>query len=356
MKTKLLITNFEACTDIGFWSKGLCDNLISTNDCIIRNINYESIPNDYDLKLSPLVSEISSGINTIIQYIPIDDIEYNFNYKNIIIYNPTHFIQKNLSILDKLSIADEIWVFDNQYKKYMGDKLFDKTKVIGYPYSKERMSSQFTNKIHKKQNNLVFYTITDISNIENLEILIFNFILTFDKINTKLIVYIKNDLNIDSLEQIIKETIDKIKNQFRFIDASIIDELVTIISGNPYLNPSHYVDCHTMGDCYINIDTNISPDIFTASFLGKYILSIMHVSNIITYNEHSLIATIPSNQRVFFGNKCYFNEYNIFPKISDVSIQSGLVNIYQKMKKNSPPAECYNIFDQNNFFDASKGL
>ena len=349
MKNKLLITSFESCSENGFWAKGLCDSLLSKNNCVIRNLPDFLSLNQYDEELSPLTSEKSDDIDTIIQYVPIDDMEYHSDYKNIFIPDIKHFPKRNLSKLDKLSVADEIWVFDDQYKDFLGDSLKEKTKTIGYPYAKNRVAKLFDNKKKDKNNKQIFYTITDISNIENIESLIFNFILVFHKIDTNLTIYLKNENGLE-LDDIIKSLLEKIKNQFKFIDSSVIDGLLTIISGNPYADIDQHIECHILGDCYINIDYIVNPDIFTASYLGKYILSIMNIKNILTYSPDSLIETTPSNYRVFHGDKIYFNELNSYPKINDVAIQDKLVKIYESIKNKVGPQKCYESFEENGFF------
>lgn len=355
MKTKLLISDFEYCTDHGLWSKGIADNAISTNNFIIRNIGDNTAQSLYDEYLSPITSEVSSGIDTIIYHTAIDRIDYNSNYKNIVIINLPHFIKYNRSILDKLSIADEIWTFDQQHKDFLGANLQDKTKVVGYPYPIQRISNLFDNKSVKKDETITFYAITDITNIENIEILIYNFLFVFNAIDIKLIIYIKNTSQ-DDIDHIVKKTMNNIRSQFRFIDTSILDDMVTVLTGNPYINANEHTECHSIGDCYINIEHIVSPDLLTSSYLGKYILSIIDIEDTIKYHDDCKILTYPSNYRVAVGDNIYYNEFNSFPKINDISLQNKLVEIYKKIKNNINPNSCYELFNRNNLFNISKEL
>lgn len=349
MKNNLLISSFESCTEKGFWSKGLCDAMINRKDCVIRNMPDFSSLNEYDTYLTPLSSEKSDNIDTIIQYINIDDMEYVGGYKNIFVCDIPHFPKRNLSTISKLSLADEIWVFDDQYKDFLGDDLAEKVRVVGYPYSRYRVAKLFENKKSVQNNKSVFYTITDISNIENIEVLIFNFLLVFHSFDTNLTIYLKHTDNIN-LEEVVKSLLDKVKSQFQIINPLPINNLITILSGNPYVDVENHVNTHAQGDCYINIDHIVSSDVITASFLGKYILSIMNIGDTIKYNQDSLIETTPTNYRFLFKSKEYFNEFNSFPKINDISLQDRLIKIYNMIKNKVNPAECYASVDQERFF------
>lgn len=352
IKNKLLITSFESCTQSGFIAKSICDAMVSKNDCVIRNMpDFDSL-NEYDDYLSPLKNEKSENIDTIIQYVPNDHIEYHFNYKNIVISDIEHFLKRNKSILDKLSLADEVWVFDDQHKEFLGEKIGEKTVVVGYPYSQNRIAKLFDQKNKSQSNNIKFYCITDISNIENLEILIYNFILIFHKTyNVNLYIYIKQFSNDqDLISNQIKILLDKIKQQFRLIESSVIDRIITILSGNYYIDNEPYVDLHTNGDCYINIDYNSNPDLLTASHLAKHILSIMHLKNIFQYNDNCIIETTPSNYRSSFDKLYYYNEFNTYPKINDLSIQDKLIFTYNNIINKSSPQSCYENFTKEGFF------
>lgn len=352
LKNKLFISSFESCTEYGFVSKSIADTMISKQDCIIRNLPDFDALNEYDDVLSPLKHEKSQHIDTIIQYVPSDYVEYHFNYKNILIPNVKHFLKRNKSILDKLSLADELWVFDDQQKEFLGDNLADKVVIVGYPYSKNRIANLFNNKQKTQNSNINFYCITDITNIENLEILIYNFILIFHKTyNVNLYLYIKQFAgNTEQTDNLLGALFDKIRNQFRFIDKETINSMVTILSGNYYIDNEAYIDLHTKGDCYINIDYNINPDIFTASYLGKYMLSIINIKNTIEYNSNYIVETTPANHRISFDNANYFNEFNSYPRINDISMQNRLITVYNDIKSGNNSKNCYASFDENGMF------
>lgn len=351
MKDKLFISSFQSCTEYGFIAKSIGDKLVEKKDCIVRCLpDFEAV-NQFDSRLSPLLSEKSSNISTIIQYVPTEYIEYHFGYKNIVIADIKQFIKRNLSILDKLSLADEIWVFDEQQKEFIGEKLFEKIKVIGYPYSRDRIAELFDNKTRQKKNYTEYYCISDISNIENIECLIYNFILVFNpSFDTHLTIYIKHyELETEKINEIISDMMVSVMNSCKFIEETRLKDLVTITIGNPYVDTEKYVNQHVEGDCYINIDYMISPDAITASYLGKYILSIMDIGNAISFNDDHKIVTHASNYRKGHGASYYYNEYNSFPKIDDISIQKSLVNIHKKIKDKIPAKECYKTFDSKNF-------
>lgn len=349
MKNKLFISNFESCTENGFWSKGMADAMVKREDSIIRNSPDFLSLNEYDTYLSSVSTEQSENIDTIIQYLAIDDMEYVGGYKNIFVANIPHFPKRNLSAIDKLSIADEIWVFDDQYKDFLGSNLANKTVVVGYPYSKNRVAKLFENKQASKNNRFIFYSITDISHIDNMMVLIFNFLLVFHSFDTNLTIYLKHtdDINLD---EVVKSLLEKIKEQFKIIDPSIINNLITIISGNPYVDTENHINTHIKGDCYINIDHIVSSDVITASFLGKYILSIMNIADTIKYVESSLIETTPTNYKTFFGPKEYFNEFNSFPRINDLSMQNKLIGMYDMLKNKINPAKCYELVNEDKFY------
>ena len=349
MKNKLLLSTFESCTEKGFWSKGLSDAMLEKQDCIIRNVPDFFSLNEYDVYLSPLASEKSDDIDTIIQYLPIESMEYVGGYKNIFVSDIPHFPKRNLSTIDKLSIADEIWVFDDQYKDFLGPNLANKTVVVGYPYPKNRVAKLFENKKSSQNNRFIFYSITDISNVENIMILIFNFLLVFRSLDTNLTIYLKHTDDID-LEEVVKSLLEKIKEQFRIIDPSVMHNLITILSGNPYVDTDNHINTHAVGDCYINIDHIVSSDVITASFLGKYILSIMNIANSIKYAESNLIETTPINYKAFFGPKEYINEFNSFPRVNDLSMQNRLINMYDMLKNKVNPAKCYDSVNEQGFF------
>lgn len=350
MKNKLFISHFESCTENGFLAKSMCDTLLSKNDCLIRCLPDFFSPNQYDNTLSKLKTEKTKNIDTVIQYISIEDIEYLTQYKNIVVVEIKNFIKQNLSLLDKLSLADEIWVFDKQQKEFLGKELAEKVKIIGYPYSKNRIAEWFDNKFKSDKEYFEYYTVTSIGSIENLESLIYNFILTFNNsFNSHLSVYIKNIGNKKSVQDIISKLMDNISKAYIFLDSNRLNDLVSFYIGNPYDDIEPYVNQHVNGDCYINIDWLTNPDILTASYLGKYILSITDISDIVYYSEDCKISTTTSNYRQSY-DKIYHNEYNSYPKINDISMQNCLVQMNQKMLNKIPSKNCYLKFNGENLF------
>jgi hypothetical protein len=354
MKNKLFISSFESSTEYGFLAKSMCDVFLKNNDTVIRCLPDFTALNQTDPYLSNMVLEKSETLDTIIQFVSSNYIEYHFDYKNIVVVDPQHFFKRNMSILDKLFLADEVWVFDNQQKEFLGPKLQDKVKVVGYPYSKKRVSNLFENKKQTTKDIFSFYTFTDIYNIENIKALVYNFIVVFQALSSvDLTIYIKNhNDNIEIIEQAIKETMEEIEKSYRFIDSSKIKSLIKIVSGNPYVDTDQYVDYHINGDCYLNIDYNLKPDVFTASYLKKYILSIVqNIGGVVDINPNNIIETVAANYREFYGETYYYNELNSYPKINDISIQDKLINIFNMMKNKTDSSECYSSFNENNFFN-----
>lgn len=352
MKHKLFISRFESLTQDGFIAKSICDKLLMHNDCIIRCLPDFLCVNEYDAVLSPMSSEQSKHIDTIIQYVPSEYIEYHFDYKNIIILDIEQFIRRNLSIIAKVSLADEIWVFTDQQKEFLGEKLADKTKVVGYPYSKDRIAALFDNKTKTNKNYNEYYTITDIFNIENIESLIYNFIMIFNSsFDNRLSIYIKNYYtNNKDVEEVISQSLDKIASNYKFIAGHRIKDLVKIIIGNPYIDTEEYINLHINGDCYMNFDHCVSPDVITASYLSKYMLSITDIADIILYKKDFKIETSIANYRQPLGPSYYYNEYNSYPKINDLSLQDKLVHMNHLMVSKKPTKDCYESFNENRLF------
>lgn len=352
MKNKLFISPFESLTQNGFIAKSMCDKFLLHNNCIIRCMPDFLSVNEYDSVLSSMVSEQSQNIETIIQYVPSEYIEYHFDYQNIIVLDIDQFIRRNLSILDKASLADEIWVFTKQQKEFLGDKLVEKTKVVGYPYAKDRVANLFDNKTKRKKEYNEYYTVTDICNIENIESLIYNFILIFSlSFDNHLTIYVKNDdIRNKETDSKIEQMLERLASSYRFISNEKIKALITITTGNPYVESAEYVNLHVNGDCYINIDPVVCPDVITASYLGKYILSTTNVGDIIIYNDNFKIETYPANYRQFNIPYYYYNEYNSYPKISDLSLQDKLVSMNRFMSSNGASKDCYQSFNDNGFF------
>lgn len=308
--------------------------------CSIPDSKYISIKNHLEN------SNSSGQIDTIIQYLSIDKLEYHSNYKNIVVFNPKHFIFRKKSLINKLDIFDEVWVFEEKAKIFLSEYL-DSNKIImqPYPYIPQEVSKLFLNTTRTVSGEIFnFYTITDIYNQSNIENLIFNFVTTFYKINNiKLIIYINSEDPKTNIDTIIKNMISRIESSFSYINKNIIQQLITIIVGNIWLDKEANAKLHANGDCYINIDYLVNPHAITASYLQKYALSINDLDTILKFNSDFIIKCYRDSFKYKVNNelKMYYNEFNLYPKILDESIKEKYMQIYKLYKDNFDPRICY---------------
>lgn len=352
MSNTLYISQHEAITETGFLSRNLGEILLQNKNTII-----DSLPNFNNLNISNDLSSVSIKeklyhIDRIIQYLPIDTCEYIGKYKNIIIYNPFHFITHNKSIKDKLQIFDEIWVFDENNKIFID---IDKNiKVIGYPYIPSHAISFFDqHHISLTDNQLVFYTIIQEHQIENMESLIMNFINVFHKnSNIKLIIYLDTELTTKTYDTLVGAIINRVKNTFSFINPKVVDEIITVLVGNIWIDHDAHKKLHNTGHCYINLEYKINPHVLTAFHLNKYCISINNISNILQFKSDNIIQTYRGSFRfkpLDKYNNIYFNEYNLYPKILDESIKEKLISIYNRISNGIDCSSCYQAFNDQGY-------
>lgn len=348
MNNILYISHENSSTYDGWLSKNL--SLILAN----HGASCYAIPekNSINLVVKNQNYIYNSNIDTIIQYLSIDRLEYIYGYKNIAIFNPKHFIFRNRSIINKLNIFDEVWVFEDMSKVFLSEHM-DKNKIFvkAYPYLPQEVSKLFTKAEPKKDKQIFnFYTITNLNNQNNIENLIFNFVTTFHKTrNVRLIIYINNEnlkLNID---EDIKQIIKRVRSSFTYITEDSIADLITIITGNIWLDKDTYVKLHISGDCFINIDYQINPHALTACFLRKYALSINHMDQSLKFNSNFIIKSYRDSYKhsVKDDNKIFFNEFNLYPRIIDESIKEKYLMIYELYKSKIDSRSCYENLNTN---------
>lgn len=355
MKTQLFLSHIYSLDDRGFISKSLADKLCSNS--IIRSVPDFTTVSDIDEILEEKINEKSNNINTIIQYLDYDLIEYHSKYKNIVIFHEKHYIKRNRSLLSKLSFADEFWVLDDQNLEFLLDYKIPETKIklIGFPYSHTRLPlpksippSVVTN----------FLTCTNIFNIENIESLIFNFVLLFHDVSyVKLNIYVKcfKSKDMDFYKTVFHSLLDRIKSSMVLTNQENIGNLIKIVVGNPYEDYDNYINMQVSNNCYINLDNTIQPDVITAFRLNKHLLSICDVGDILYLNKENIIETTNCNYRRGFDEfhfmKHYINEYNSYPKINDSSIQFLLISVLKLLKDNKKMS--YKKINSKGFYDHS---
>lgn len=346
----LYISSHEAKTENGFLSKNF-------GKIIEKNAQIENIPDFTALNQPNELSDKHKGyenIDTIIQYLPLDDCEYIGPYKNIIVYTPQHFITKNKSIADKLAIFDEVWLLDENSKTFLdGCNLENKIRVVGYPYIPGEIT-EFIN-ISQRDDIVTYYTIIGDYQLENIESLISNFIVTFSRVrDAKLIVYINtNPVNHERLQQEVDELMSNIKKYLKLTSHSLIDSNITIMLGDIWSDDEIFVKINDVGDCYINMDYKINPYILIASTLKKYCLSICDFKKLLYFTKNCTIQTYKTTFRKTLNDINYkhvFNEYNLFPKILDESIKSVLISSYNNMKTNIDNSVCFDNFSIEGYF------
>lgn len=355
MKTKLFLSHLYSLDDRGFISRSLADTLSSST--IIKAVPDFSKISDIDEALAINEDEQSDKIDTIIQYLDYDRIEYYSKYKNIVIFHEKHYIRRNRSLASKLSFADEFWVFDEQNLQFLldCDIVAENIKTIGFPYSHTRLVLP---KTIMPTSTVNFFTSTDIFNLENLESLIFNFVLLFhDRNNIRLNIYIKcfKTKDMEYHEHIFKNLLNKVQSSLSLTQHSNIQNLIKISIGNPYEDYDNYIDMHVSNNCYINLDNTIQPDVITAFRLNKYLLSICDIGDILVFHKDNIIETTHCNYRRSLDETNnmthYINEYNSYPKINDHSIQTLLVSSLKLIKENKKMS--YQKINRKGFYDFS---
>lgn len=337
MKNTIYISHLGALDDQGFFAQSIADKLSKDETSIIISVPNYNIANIVDRSN---YTTNDTKIDTIIQYLDIDLIEYHNKYKNIVIFHERQFYKRKPSKIQKLLMADEIWVFDDQNREFLCEYGYDRKKItnIGIPYSHNRIHVD-TEAVTNNHLYTGYYTVIDFMNLENLERLIFNFVLIFNTIsNIRLTVFFKNFYN-DS-EEIVKiknALMDRIKSHLCNIDSNIIEDRINFVIGNPYDDMDQYIDVHKNNVCYINIENVINVDVITAFRLNKHIISICDIGNVLLFNKEYIIETVPSNFRLTIPGSEFVNEQNMYPMILDSSIQELLLKTSKNIKENNRP-------------------
>ena len=355
MKTQLFLSHLYSLDDMGFLSRSLADTL--SNNTIIKAVPDFTAVSDIDEIFEEKLNETSDNIKTIIQYLDTNLIEYHSAYKNIVIFHDKHYVRRNRSLLSKLSFGDEFWVFDEQNLQFLLDYKISskKIKIVGFPYSHHRLPLP---KVIPPSSTSNFLTVTDIFGIENVESLIFNFLLLFhDQNNIKFNVYIKcfksSDLNF--YETLFNDLLTRVKSNLFLTTTKNIESLIKITVANPYEDYENYINLQVNNHCYINLDNTIQPDVITAFRFNKYLLSICDIGNILYFNPENIIDTTNCNYRRTFNEsgylQHYINEYNLYPKINDTSIQSLLISTLKELKNNKKMS--YKQVNRKGFYDHS---
>jgi hypothetical protein len=355
---KLYLSSYESATKDGYLSYCIAQILGKTTDVCMENV-----PDFSSINVPKFVEQLceynfqKQNIDTIIQYIPIDLLEVHQGYKNIVIYNPDHFITRKPSIQNKISLFDEIWVWDKNYKIFLSEIVDEKKiKIVGYPHDSMLLTDpiDITQHDNLSSNDKIinYYTVIDLSQIQNLENLIFNFLATFYKTsNVKLSIFVDNSCNSDT-EKPVQKILQNITDNMVFINKSLINQLVTIISGNPWMDKASYVKFHKDGDCYINIDYRTNNHVLLAHEMSKFCISICDISDILFFDPKYLIQTYRSSFRNFVNySQSYFNEFNLYPNILDESIKEKLVLIYNTLMNKNIENDCYLKFNPRGIFD-----
>jgi len=356
MNSKLFISKYESATQTGFLSLCMAKALSKNKDYIIELLpDFSAINVPTDIMLSKDDEYEDFVLDTIIQYLPIEQSELHSGYKNIIVHNPPHFATKKPSIKNKIRLFDEIWVWDQNTKIFLEDLIeSNKIKVIGYPFN-PHIFPNISKKIKRNSppQNFNFYTVITESQLGNLERLIFNFAITFNRsTNVRLSIFLDhNYLDDTKINQKIKNSINKVKDSLNYIKTSVVDNIVVVRSGNIWVNFEEMLEFHTEGDCYINLDYSINPHCIIAKHLEKYSLSICNYDKLLYYNPDNIIITNQESFRVVMDkDKTYFNEYNLYPLLSDHSVKSKLLNIYQNFIKGEASSFCYLEIEKPNYF------
>lgn len=360
IKNKLYIAEYESASYDGFLAENIGYILYQSGTTLI-----ECVPNFHNINIPNNLSDIDDqnrdyecNIDTIIQYVSLDIAEYHNQYKNIFIYRPIHFPTRIKSIIDKLNIFDEIWVFDKNSQIFLNDTIDNtfKIKNKGYPYIPNKISNIFQNIIPQKNKDIfTYYTIIREFQLEYIEDLIINFINVFYKTDdVSLVIYVEDDGD-SLLEMNTRSIIEYIKEKLIIIPKHVIDKLITIIRGNPYIDKVNYAKLHANSDCYINIDYLTNYHTITASYLQKYCISITNIDNILEFNPDHIIQTYRSSARTKFLNKqkykSFINEFNLCPRVLDESIKNKLIMIYQQYKDHKDPVLSYKSLNKDGFFN-----